>query len=159
MLTADVRVRAWSHVVNAQLEMPVVLELGLGRLFHLEQGFDEPAATAAGADVLDAVRAGEAAELAAVPGKWTVFDFWAEWCEACKGLDARLRGLAARRPDLAVRRVNIVDFESPIARRELPGIELLPHLRLVRPGGGVAWEASGPADELFAEIEKRTRGD
>jgi thiol-disulfide isomerase/thioredoxin len=157
MVTADVRVRAWSHVVNAQLEMPVVLEVGLGRLFHLERDAGEPAGAAA--DVIDVVRSGEAAELAAAPGKWTVFDFWAPWCEACKGLDSRLRELAAQRPALAVRRVNIVDFDSPIAARELPGVSLLPHLRLVRPGGGIAFEASGPADELFAEIEKRTRGD
>jgi hypothetical protein len=35
-LNADLRIRAWSHVVNAQLDMPVVLQLGIGRLFHLE---------------------------------------------------------------------------------------------------------------------------
>ena len=158
MLSADVRVRAYSHIVNAQLDLPVVLEIGVGRLFHLEQGFDElpkPSASST-ADVLDAVQAGELAELKAAPGKWTVFDFWAPWCEACKGLDAKLRDLAARRPGLAVRRVNIVDFESPIAKRELPGVSVLPHLRLVS-GGEIAYEASGPADELFDAVEARTR--
>ncbi len=127
MLSADVRVRAFSHVVNAQLDMPVVLELGIGRLFHLEQGFDEPdkaAAIAPGADVLDAVQAGEA---------------------------------AARRPGLAIRRVNIVDFDSPIARRELPGVSLLPHVRLLGAGGAIVYEASGPADDLFSAVEQRTR--
>jgi hypothetical protein len=36
MLSADAHVRAFSHVVNAQLDMPVVVELGIGRLLHLE---------------------------------------------------------------------------------------------------------------------------
>jgi thiol-disulfide isomerase/thioredoxin len=161
MVSADVRVRAWSHVVNAQLDMPVVLELGIGRLFHLEQGFDEPqkvaAATANTADVLDVVHAGELADLVPAAGKWTVFDFWAEWCEACKVLDARLRDLAARRPGLAVRRVNIVDFNSPIARREVSLVTMLPHVRVVGAGGAVVYEASGPADELFAGVEQRSR--
>jgi thiol-disulfide isomerase/thioredoxin len=194
MVSADVRVRAYSQVVNAQLDMPVVLELGIGRLFHLEsdrsaaggsargplvgesdrsaaggsargplvgeQGFDEPpqsAAAAQGGDVLDLVQAGELAELAPAPGKWTVFDFWAPWCEACKVLDKRLRALAAQRPGLAVRRVNIVDFKSPIARRELPAVSQLPHLRLVRDGGAVVYEASGPEDELLAAVEARSR--
>ena len=158
MVSADVRVRAWSHVVNAQLEMPVVLSVGLGRLFHLEDGFDEPAkgGAASTADVIDVVQAGELAELKPAPGKWTVFDFWADWCEACKVLDARLRTLAASRPGVALRRVNIVDFKSPIARRELPGVSLLPHLRIVGPSG-VVYEASGPADELLAEVERRTK--
>jgi thiol-disulfide isomerase/thioredoxin len=158
MLNADVRVRAYSHVVNAQLDMPVVLEFGIGRLFHLEQGFDEPAkASASTGDVLDVVQGGEAVDLTPVPGKWTVFDFWASWCEACKGLDAHLRELDAQRPSLAVRRVNIVDFDSPIALRELKGVTQLPHIRIVRPGGGIAFEGSGPADELLAEVERLTK--
>jgi thiol-disulfide isomerase/thioredoxin len=159
MVSADVLVRAYSHVVNAQLDMPVVLNLSIGRLFHLEQGIDEPARTPgeSAGDVLDLVQAGELAELAPVPGKWTVFDFWARWCEACKVLDARLRDLAAKRPGLAVRRVNIVDFDSPIAQRELPGVPMLPHVRVVRDSGVVAYEASGPEDELLEEVERRTK--
>jgi thiol-disulfide isomerase/thioredoxin len=161
MVSADVRIRAWSHVVNAQLDMPVVLELGIGRLFHLEQGFDEPGKStgpsATNADVLDVVQAGELVDLSPVVGKWTVFDFWAEWCEACKGLDAQLRRLAAQRPGLAVRRVNIVDFDSPIARRELPGVSALPHVRLVGAPGDIVYEASGSAEELLSEVTRRTK--
>lgn len=185
MASLDVQVRAYSHVVNAQLELPVVVQLGLGRLFHLEPGFDEPqsavgagagaavgagaaaragaaagagpgAAAGGGGDVLDAVLAGELAPLEGVPGKWTVFDFWAPWCEACQVLDKRLRTLAAERPGLSVRRVNIVDFESPIARRELRGVSVLPHVRLLR-DGAVAYEESGAADELFDAVERLSR--
>ena len=100
MASLDVRVKTFSHVVNgnAQLELPVVVELGIGRLFHLERGFDEataPSSAGGGAsgsvggnplagadrraagDVLDVVQNGELAPLEPAPGKWTVFDFWA----------------------------------------------------------------------------------
>ena len=147
----DLLVRAWGHTEGAQLDMPVVVQLAVGKLFHLEP--PEPdAAPAAMADVLDVVQAGELAALVPAPGKLTVFDFWAPWCEACKGLDQRLRALAAEKPGLAVRRVNIVDFDSPIAQRELPGVTLLPHLRFVDASGKVLFDASGTSDELFTRV-------
>ncbi len=36
----DVRVRAVGYTVNAQLNMPLTIELSIVRLFHLEQGFN-----------------------------------------------------------------------------------------------------------------------
>jgi thioredoxin-like negative regulator of GroEL len=86
-----------------------------------------------------------------------VFDFWASWCEACKVLDAQLRELAARQPGIAIRRVNIVDLDSPIARRELSGVSQLPHVRLVGPDGAIVYEASGAPEELVQAIEARTQ--
>ena len=76
-----------------------------------------------------------------------------------KQLMARCRAAAATEiVTTAVRRVNIVDFKSPIARRELPGVSLLPHVRLMR-GSEIVYEASGPEDELLGEIERRTRSE
>ena len=128
----------------------------MGRLLHLESSSHEEFVAARGGDVLDAVNDGELGPLTPVPGKWTVFDFWAPWCEACKGLDAGLRSLASER-ELAVRRVNIVSFESPIARKELPGVEVLPHLRLVSPSGQVVLDESGPAARLLEAVTDRTQ--
>ncbi len=161
-VSLDVRVRAWGQVVGAQLEMPVVVALSIGRLFHLEDSMEDEHAAPdvvppASGDVEDLVHDGELAVLAGVPGKWTVFDFWAPWCEACKSLEVELRRLAAARPDLAVRRVNIVDFDSPIAARELPGVSLLPRLRLVGPDGATVWEASGPPAELLEHVEAHSK--
>lgn len=137
--------------MNAQLSMPVVLELSLGRLFHFESGAHEDEHSPSVLDVVDVVREGELAPLVAVQGKWTVFDFWAPWCEACKVLDHELRELG---PELAVRRVNIVDFDSPIALRELPGVSVLPRVRLVSPEGTVVFEESGEVEALLARIRE-----
>lgn len=156
--SVDVRSRVWGQVVGAQLDLPLVVEVSIGRLFHFDDGSDEheaaPMPRLAVADVEDVVRNGEAAPLDAVEGKWTVFDFWAPWCDACHALDARLRTLAAEDGRVALRRVNIVDFDSPIARQELSGVSVLPHVRLLRPDGTVAFEASGTPEELLAQIER-----
>ena len=156
----DVRGRVWGHVVGGQLQMPVVLEVSVGRLFHLEsgehedadEGEDEHAAPAG--DVADLVHQGELAPLDGVEGKWTVFDFWAPWCEACKTLDKDLRALARGDARVAVRRVNIVDFESPIAVRELPGATVLPRVRLVSPDGQRVLEESGTPEELLQKLNQ-----
>lgn len=156
----DVNVRAYGRANGAQLDMPVVVSLSIGRLFHLESGDhddhdDDRGAAGAGGDVRDAVVAGEALALLPVPGKWTVFDFWAEWCEPCRDLDARLRSLAAEHPDVAIRRVNIVDSDSPIARREMHGATTIPRVRLIDPEGRVVWEESGPPAVLVDGIRER----
>ena len=148
----DLNARVWGQVTGAQLDLPVVLQLSIGRLFHFESSSHEEFEADQSGDVIDVVAAGEVAPLEGVPGKWTVIDFWAPWCEACNGLDAKLRELAATRSDFAVRRVNIVDFDSPIARKELPGVELLPHLRLVAPNGRVAFDQGGPSADLLDAV-------
>jgi thiol-disulfide isomerase/thioredoxin len=155
-VSVDLRARAWGYVQGAQLDLPLVAEVSVGRLFHFEGGAHEEA-PASVADVEDVVMQGELAELEPVPGKWVVFDFWAPWCEACKVLGASLHDLAADRPRLAIRRVNIVDFESPIAQRELKGVTLLPHVRVIDPSGHVVFDESGPSDQLFARIREATQ--
>jgi thiol-disulfide isomerase/thioredoxin len=155
-VSMDLRGRAWGYAKNAQLDLPLVLEVSVGRLFHFESNPTETASAPNAGDVLDAVTQGEAARLDAVPGKWTVFDFWAPWCEACKVLDPQLRQLAAERPDVALRRINIVDLESPIARRELTPATVLPHVRVSGPDGVTVLELSGTPDTVLREIKRRS---
>jgi thiol-disulfide isomerase/thioredoxin len=68
-----------------------------------------------------------------VADKFTVFDVYADWCGPCRDVDKKLREIVSRRPDVAVRKLNVVDFDSPLAR-DL-GIELLPHVIVYTPMG------------------------
>jgi copper chaperone CopZ len=70
-----------------------------------------------------------------VPGKWTVFDVYAEWCAPCRLVDARLRELAGARADLAVRKLNVVSFETPLALELGAQFEYLPYMVVFSPEG------------------------
>jgi hypothetical protein len=66
-------------VVRAQLDLPLVAEVSVGRLFYgssiSRNGREEmPFATSAAADVEDAAAAAEVVPLMGAPGKLTVFD-------------------------------------------------------------------------------------
>ena len=64
-----------------------------------------------------------------------MFDVYAEWCGPCRFVDARLRELIAGRKDLAVRKLNVVDFDSPLAKELGPRIEALPYVIVFDPAG------------------------
>ncbi|OLC53673.1 MAG: hypothetical protein AUH92_05415 [Acidobacteria bacterium 13_1_40CM_4_69_4] len=65
----------------------------------------------------------------AVPGKYTVFDFYAVWCPPCRALSPALEKLAAlNKETLAIRKVDIVDWTMPVAEQH--GIQELPYLVL-----------------------------
>lgn len=154
-MSIDVRGRVWGQTVNAQLSLPLLVEISIGRLFHLERDTAEAhPANSPAADVQDIVEQGEAVPLEPAGGKVTVFDFWATWCEACKPLDAALRARAEKNPRMALRRVNVVDLDSPIARQELPGVSVLPHIRIVADDGRALFEASGTPGQLLEAVDR-----
>jgi thiol-disulfide isomerase/thioredoxin len=64
----------------------------------------------------------------AVAGKVTVFDFYADWCAPCRKVDAHMFTLLNQRPDVAYRKLNVVSWETPLAKRYLAGVPNLPHL-------------------------------
>lgn len=72
-------------------------------------------------------------EAALVPGYVTVIDFHAAWCARCTTVDADLRAAADRDPAIVIRRVDIGDGLTPIARAYR--IRTLPHVLIVDRGG------------------------
>lgn len=97
-----------------------------------------PATFPPGADVATLTADGSAVgplDKRRVPAKYTVFDVYADWCGPCRKVDERLRELAGVRADLAIRKLNVVDFDTPLAR-ELGGrFEALPYVVVFSPAG------------------------
>lgn len=100
----------------------------------------------AGADVRRLVHAGEdLPSLAphAVPGKVTLFDFYAAWCGPCRKVDEHVFALLATRDDLALRKLDVVSWETPIARRYLAGVPSLPYVIVYGKDGKPAGTMTG----------------
>jgi len=68
-----------------------------------------------------------------VPGKFTVFDLFADWCGPCALVDQELHQILEGRNDVAVRKLNVQTFESPLSD-ELQ-LQALPYLVVFTPGG------------------------
>ncbi len=91
-----------------------------------------------GADVVVLASSGAAVGPLAklrVRDKYTVFDLYADWCGPCREVDARLRQIVAHRPDVAVRKLDVVDFDSPLAREQGGKLRALPFVVVFAPNG------------------------
>jgi len=71
----------------------------------------------------------------AVPGKYTVFDVFADWCGPCREVDERLRQVVTERPDVAIRKLNVRDFDTPLALELGSAFETLPYVVVLTPKG------------------------
>jgi thiol-disulfide isomerase/thioredoxin len=90
-----------------------------------------------------------------VPGKLVVFDFFADWCAPCRVVTPRLERLAAQHPArLALRKIDVIDWESPVARQHRVGS--LPYLVLYGADGRRL--AAGDANRVMAALGSHLGG-
>ena len=75
-------------------------------------------------------RAGEAVDIEAhlVPGKVTVFDFYAVWCGPCREVDTEMKTILESSSSVALRKINVVDWSSPVAEKYLQKVGGLPYV-------------------------------
>ena len=78
-------------------------------------------------------------------GKYTIFDFWAEWCGPCHVLTPKIERLVVERSNVALRMVDLKNWESAAAKQvtrefKLPG---LPYVRIYGPDGKFVGEVVG----------------
>lgn len=98
---------------------------------HPDLTFDPLPEVPSGADLKEIAKEGEdvpALEAHAVAGKVTLFDFYAVWCAPCRKVDAHVFALLGKRPDLAVRKLNVVSWETPLAGRYMKDVSDLPYV-------------------------------
>ena len=115
-----------------------------------------PSAGLGSGDVQDLAQGGSSFVLsdAVVPGKLTVIDYWAPWCGICKVLGRALERLASKETRLAIRKVEVPDFDSPVAVEHLKDISQLPVVWLMAPGQSTPTVLVGTdPDEVLAEIK------
>lgn len=125
---------------------------------HPDLDFDPVPTMPAGADVAELSRAGEdvpALETHLVAGKVTLFDFYAVWCSPCRQIDAHVADLLTKRNDVAVRKLNVVSWETPLAARYLKTVTDLPYLVVYGKDGrrvrGISGLDLGALDRAIAE--------
>lgn len=90
-----------------------------------------------------------------VPGKYTVFDLYADWCGPCRTIDAQLRDLVEHRSDIAVRKLNVVDFKSALAREQGAKLQALPYLIVFTPSGKRQELMGAESKKLVAALQAR----
>ena len=174
-LGASAKLPVYTHVQGGQLDASAFVGLSLGMQVHLFEGdddhdhdhddghdhHDDPAVAPgdwSGLDMLEVTKDGSAVALEPVLGKITVFDFWADWCKPCHVVDHELAEVVRRHPnDIAVRKVNVLDNDSPASVKYL-GDYTLPHLKVFGRDGKLLWEHSAPPLVLTSEVEKLVTG-
>jgi thiol-disulfide isomerase/thioredoxin len=133
-------------ILGAAAVLAVAGLAGLG-LFRAREAPDSSASGVSGGDVR-IVSKGSPVNLRdhLVAGKYTLFDYYADWCPPCRQLSPRLEDLARRRPDLALRKIDIVSWSHPVAAQQ--GVHDLPFLRLYDPKGRLIGEGDAALEEL-----------
>jgi thiol-disulfide isomerase/thioredoxin len=125
---------------------------GLVMVFGLLFMFASQQAGAAAGDVTLISMRGERVEIRdhLATGKFTIVDFYADWCANCKLVTPYLEELARVRGDVAVRKINIVTWETPVVAQYR--VTYLPYLQMYGPDGQLMAEG---ADAVLTELKNR----
>ena len=82
-------------------------------------------------------------------GNVTVVDFYADWCGPCRELAPSLEQLAMSDPEIALRKIDIVNWRMPVARQF--NVRSIPQVSVYNRGGTLVGTVNG------ADIEQIKR--
>jgi thiol-disulfide isomerase/thioredoxin len=83
-------------------------------------------------------------------GKYTIVDFYADWCVNCAEITPVLEAYARNHSDIALRKINIVNWDTPVVGQY--DLTYLPYLQIYGPSGALLVEG---ADAVLAELKRR----
>lgn len=85
-----------------------------------------------------------------VSGKVTIVAFYAEWCMPCRMLAPELEKLASGDPNIALRKINVVNWDTPICRQF--DIVSIPNVRVFDRSGAMVGDPTFRLDEITAAV-------
>src|SRR5213083_472632 len=74
-------------------------------------------------------------------GNVTVVDFYADWCGPCKQLSPSLEQMARTDPEIALRKIDIVNWKMPVARQY--NVNSIPQVNVYNRGGSLVGTVNG----------------
>ncbi len=91
-------------------------------------------------------------------GKTTIFDYYADWCGPCHLLSPKLERLVLEYQNLALRKVDIGDWETEVAKQATKefGLPGLPYVRIYGPSGKLVGTVHGNRIEEVEEIIRKS---
>ena len=79
------------------------------------------------------------------PGNVTVVDFYADWCGPCKQLSPSLEQMARTDPQIALRKIDIINWKTPVVRQF--NIHSIPQVNIYNRGGRLVGTVVGADTE------------
>ncbi len=126
------------EVINPEGLVAVVKAAGYAAVVGAGQGrYAHSSPFPKAADVALISKNGETIELTEnlAIGKFTVFDFYAPWCGPCKKVDAEMARILGHRSDVALRKINIDTWSTPVVQQFKGQLNELPYVVVFGPDG------------------------